>query len=122
MELTTKKAHIQEAEGLNEELKKKSLLELSEIKVGQVFEQALVLGPSTEQALNLRHSKPLQVQVSARAKGSIPFNQIVTTKELAKFGSDILLAKTLKGGSTVKVTYQGNGNFTLLKDVKKVSK
>lgn len=79
MELTRKKAHMKKPEGLDEALKARSLLALSDLKVGQVLEQALVLGPTTESALNLRHSKPLQVQVSVQIKGAIPFNHIVAT-------------------------------------------
>lgn len=82
----------------------------------------MILGPTTGSTLNLRNSKPLQVQVSVHIRGAIPFNHIVATEELAKFGSGALHAQKLTGGSQVKVTYLGDGNFSLLRDASKVPK
>ena len=101
-------------EGLDEDVKTRSLLSQNDLKKGQKLESALLLGPAGESALNLRHSKPLLVRVSAVLTGTVPFNHIVPTKDLAKFGSDILLAQKLQGGSQVAVTYLGDGNFSLL--------
>lgn len=102
------------ADGLDGDLKAKSLLTISDLKVGQVVDSAVVLGSSAEPALNLRNSKPLQVQVSVNIRGQVPFHHIVPTAELAKFGAGILSAKQLKGGTSVQVTYLGDSNFSLL--------
>lgn len=101
-------------DGLDADLRAKSLLTISDLKVGQVIDSAVIIGSRSESALNLRNSKPLQVQVSVNIRGQVPFNHILPTSELAKFGSGILSAKKLNGGASVKVTYLGDGAFSLL--------
>jgi len=97
-------------EGLDEDAKTRSLLSQNDLKKGQKLESALLLGPAGESALNLRHSKPLLVRVSAMLTGTVPFNHIIPTKDLAKVGSDLLLAQKLPGGRQVAVTELGAGN------------
>lgn len=69
MELTRRKAHMDRPDGLDADLRAKSLLTVSDLKVGQVIDSAVVIGSSSESALNLRNSKPLHVQASVNVRG-----------------------------------------------------
>tara|TARA_B110000285_G_C14980503_1_gene541126 strand:+ start:834 stop:1037 length:204 start_codon:yes stop_codon:yes gene_type:complete len=54
------------------------------------------------------------VQVSPFVRGTVPFNQIAETGELAKHGSQIIMSKKYKVGQTISASYLGRGQFSLL--------
>ena len=62
-----------------------------------------------EDAVNLRYSQPIQVQISPFVRCSIPFNMIVPTKDIALHGSKIIESKNFKVGQKLEAKYVGNG-------------
>lgn len=121
-ELTRHPKHMAKLEGLDETQKKVSMLQSEDLKAGKVYKDALILAqPSvsedgSSESVNLRNSCPLIVQVSPFVRGLVPFDQIVSTQELAQFGSSYLEggAQKLKAGSRADVRYMGNGRFSML--------
>lgn len=86
-----------------------------DLKIGKEY-QAQIISCSShkEEALNLKYSSPLQIQVSPFIRGSIPFSQIVSTDDLVKHGSEIIKSKKFTVGQMVTATFIGDGSFSLL--------
>jgi len=88
IELTKKHQHMTKIQGLDEEEMAKLVMSMADLKVGQKY-SAMVSSCDFEkdQPINLHFSQPIQLQISPFVRGSVPFNQIVPTSTLAKFGS-----------------------------------
>jgi len=52
----------------------------------------------SQDALNLKLSEPIHIQLSPFVRGKVPFNQILGVDELAKFGSQVFNERKFKVG------------------------
>lgn len=106
IELTRKQKHLAKHQGLNEEEMKNTPLSLEDLKVGQSY-QAMVVSSSlqSEEAMNLKFSQPVQLQVSSFIRGVVAFNHIEDPLSVAANGG---ISKKLKVGDTVTASYLGN--------------
>ena len=112
IELTRNSKHMAKLKGLDEEVVKATPNTLEELKVGQQY-SAMVVSCSyeKEEAMNLKYSQPIQLQVSPYLRGSVPFNHIISPSDLVKFG---YVTAKVKVGDRMEVTYIGNQNFSML--------
>ena len=79
---------MQKVQGLDEDLVSAMPMTLKDLKKGKKYE-ATIISSSWEQneAINLKLSNPVHLQVSPFVRGNVAFNQIVSLENLAKFGS-----------------------------------
>lgn len=85
------------------------------LKEGQKYNAVIISSLlDKEEALNLKFSHPMQIQVSPFVRGSVAFNQLEQVTELAKFGSQIIQSKKYFVGQIISATYVGRGQFSLL--------
>ena len=115
VELTRNQKHMQKLVGLDQAQLDQTPLSVDALKVGKKYEVVILsCSMQQEQAINLKFSEPMLVQVSPFVRGTVPFNQIAETGELAKHGSQIIMSKNYKVGQTISASYLGRGQFSLL--------
>lgn len=115
VELTRKKAHMSKTLGLNQDELKQTVKGIDDLVQGQDYD-ALVVQSSwdSQEPVNLKFSKPVQIQISAFVRGQIPFNQILNMSDLSNLG---IQYKKFKIGQKLSVKYIQNGQFSLLDSI-----
>lgn len=115
IELTRNPTHMSKAQGLDPETLNNTPMSDSNLKSGKQYDAVIISSTwDSQDALNLKLSDPIHIQLSPFVRGKIAFNQILPVEDLATFGSQIFKEKNFKVGQKVKVTYLGNGQFSML--------
>ena len=79
---------MSKVQGLDPETLKETPITDSDLKSGKSYDAVIVSSTwDAQDALNLKLSEPIHVQLSPFVRGKILFNQIVSVEDLSKFGS-----------------------------------